>query len=76
MINASDKSCKESHNRLFMCDNIFPKTVPFMRYVEKYGSAEEAADDSIILGVRIAYCINKATDTHLEYVILLAFTRQ
>ena len=43
--------------------------------MEKYGSAEEATDDSILRRMRITYWINKATDTHSEYVIVLAFTR-
>ena len=42
----------------------------------KYGSAEEATDDSIIWRICITYWINKATDTHSEYVTVLAFTRQ
>jgi len=39
--------------------------------VEKYGSAEGSADDSIIRRMRIIRWINKVTDTHSEYVILL-----
>ena len=35
--------------------------------MEKYGRARQATDDNIIR------CITKATDTHSEYVILIAF---
>jgi hypothetical protein len=41
--------------------------------VEKYGRAREATCDSIILRIRIACWINKATDIHSESVILLGF---
>jgi hypothetical protein len=44
--------------------------------VEKYGRAGQATDDNIIRRMRIAYWINKATDRHSEYVILIAFPRQ
>jgi hypothetical protein len=45
-------------------------------YVEKYGRAEEATDDNTTRRMRIACWITKATDTHSEYVILNAFSRQ
>jgi hypothetical protein len=44
--------------------------------VEKYGTAGQAADVNIIRRVRFACWITKATDTHSEYVILIAFPRQ
>jgi hypothetical protein len=44
--------------------------------VEKYGTAEEATEDNIIRRMRFAYWITKATDTHSEYIILIAFPRQ
>jgi hypothetical protein len=43
---------------------------------KKYGRARQATDDSIIGGIRFTCCINKATDTHSECVILIAFPRQ
>jgi hypothetical protein len=43
--------------------------------VEKYGTARQTTDNAI-RRMRIACCIIKATDTHLEYVILIAFPRQ
>jgi hypothetical protein len=44
--------------------------------VVKYGRARQATDDNLIRRKRFACWITKATDTHLEYVILLAFARQ
>jgi hypothetical protein len=44
--------------------------------VEEYGTARQATDDNIIRRMRFACWITKATDTHSEYVILIAFTQQ
>jgi hypothetical protein len=44
--------------------------------VEKYGTARQATDDNIIWRMRFACCITKATDTHSQYVILIALPRQ
>jgi hypothetical protein len=44
--------------------------------VEKYGRVRQATDDNIILRMRFASWITKATDTHSEYVTLIAFPRQ
>jgi hypothetical protein len=44
--------------------------------VEKYGTARQATDDNTIRRMRFAYWITKATDTHSEYIILIAFPRQ
>jgi hypothetical protein len=44
--------------------------------VEKHGTARQNTDDSIIRRMRFACWITKATDTHSEYVILIAFQRQ
>jgi len=44
--------------------------------VEKYGRAGQAADHSIIQCMCFASWITKATDTHSEYVRLLAFAQQ
>jgi hypothetical protein len=38
--------------------------------------AKQATDDNIIRRMRFACWITKATDTHSEYVILIAFTLQ
>jgi hypothetical protein len=44
--------------------------------VGKYGTARQATDDDIIRRMRFACWITKATDTHSEYVIRIAFQRQ
>ena len=44
--------------------------------MQKYFTAGQAADDNITQRMRIAYWISKATSTHLEYIILIAFSQQ
>jgi hypothetical protein len=44
--------------------------------VEKYGKAGQATDGNVIRRTRFECWITKATDTHSEYVILIAFPRQ
>jgi hypothetical protein len=44
--------------------------------MKKYGTARQATDDNIIRRMRFACWIPKATDTHSEYVMLIAFPRQ
>ena len=41
--------------------------------MEKYGRARQATDGNIVWRTRFACWINKAIDTHSEYVILIAF---
>jgi hypothetical protein len=48
----------------------------FRSNVQKYFTAGQAADDNITLHMRIACWISKATNTHLEYVIIFAFSQQ
>jgi hypothetical protein len=43
---------------------------------EKYCTAGQVTDDDIILRMRIAWWIPKATNTHSEHVILTAFARK
>jgi hypothetical protein len=44
--------------------------------VEKYCQARQATDENIKWQMHIACLITKATNTHLEYVILIAFLLQ
>jgi len=44
--------------------------------VEKYCTAGQATDDNIIRRMRLGCCITKATNTHSEYVTLIAFPMQ
>jgi hypothetical protein len=41
--------------------------------VEKYGTARQATDDNTIRRMRFACWVTKATGTHSEYVVLIAF---
>ena len=52
--------------------NFLAECVPFMRH----GTARQATDDTIIRRMRVAYWVSKATGTHSEYVILIAFPRR
>jgi len=44
--------------------------------VEKYARARHGTDDSIILLMLFACLLDKARDTHSEYVQLIVFPRQ
>jgi len=44
--------------------------------VDNYGRALQSTGDIIIGRMRIACWITKATETHSEYVMLIAFPRQ
>jgi hypothetical protein len=79
MRNVSDKSCSENqstHFILFYFILFFRKSYRLQNKVEKCGTARQATDDNIIRRIRFACGIRKATDKHLEYVILPAFPRQ
>jgi hypothetical protein len=60
----------------FMVNSLFPKIVPFMRYVGKYDTLRQDTDGNIIGGMRFACWTNKSADTHSEYLIFIAFPRQ
>jgi hypothetical protein len=55
----------------FMLNNVFLETLPFMSCVEKYCRAGEA--HMTIRRMRNACYMTKATNTHSEYVIRIAF---
>ena len=44
--------------------------------MEKHGTARQATDDNVIQRMRFACWITRATNTHLQYVILIAFSLQ
>ena len=44
--------------------------------VEKYDRARQNTDDKVIGLMRLDYWITKATNTHAEYITLVAVTRQ
>ena len=61
---------------LFSVTFFFRKSCPLGDDVEKYGKARQAADDNVTQPHALFMLHTKATDTHSEYVILIAFTRQ
>jgi len=76
MRNVSDKSCRENQNTHF-CSNLFSaKSCRLRDNVEKYCRARQATDDNKIRRMRIVCWIPKATNTHSEYVTLIAFPHQ
>jgi len=44
--------------------------------LKKYGTATQVTEDNKIRSMSFARRINKATDTHSEYVIVIAFRLQ
>ena len=54
-------------------DLFFRKSCRIRDKVGKYGIAGQATDYKIMRHVRIVCWITKATDTHSEYVIIIAF---
>ena len=70
------KMYRENQKTHFIFNNFVSKIVLFMRYVEKYGRAGQTTDDDTIRLVRFACWINKATNTHSQYVKFIAFPRQ
>jgi hypothetical protein len=54
----------------------FQKSCRLWDNVRKYGTARQATDYNITQRMRFACWITKATDTHSEYVILIAFPHQ
>jgi hypothetical protein len=71
MRNVWDKSCVEKYNTHIVCSvTFFWKLCCVWDNVEKYGRARQATN------MGFAFCINKVTDMHSEYVILIAFPWQ
>jgi hypothetical protein len=56
-----------------MFNNFFPRIVPLLDNVEKYGVARQATDDSVVWLMCFACGITKATDTHPAYEVLRLF---
>ena len=59
-----------------MFNNFFWKSCVLWNNVDKYATDRQATHYNIKRRMRIAFWINKANDTHSEYVILIAFLRQ
>jgi hypothetical protein len=74
------KNCGQNQNTHFLFSNV-PST-PTLRkscrlwHVAKHGRAGQATDDNITGRIRSVCYLTKATNTHSEYAIFLAFPRQ
>jgi hypothetical protein len=76
MRSVSGRSCRENQNTHFMLNNVFLKAYHLCNNVENYGRARQATDDNIMWSMRFACRITKATNTHSEYVVPIAFQWQ
>jgi hypothetical protein len=76
MIKCLRQICRENQNTCFMFSTFYPENRTVWDNVGKHGRARQATDDNIIRHMRISCWITKATDTHSEYVILIAFPWQ
>jgi hypothetical protein len=76
--NILHESCTENQNTHVLCSvtSFTWKSCSIWADVEKRGGAREATDDNIILRMRFACWITKATHTHSTCGILFAFPRQ
>jgi hypothetical protein len=72
--NVSDKRCTKNKNTNLRTITFFSKIVPFSDNVEN--NVEADRPHVTILSTRFACWIHKAKNTHSEYVILIAFSRQ
>ena len=68
----SDKSCRENQNTNFTYNNFFFKNRTVYEIMWK-NIVERSRPQMTIWCMRIASCVTKATNTHSEYVILIAF---
>jgi hypothetical protein len=73
--NISDKSCRENQNIHFVFNTGFTKIVLLYEITWK-NTVEPARPQMIIWRMRIACCVPKATDTHLDYVMFVVFPLQ
>ena len=73
--NFFDKCCRENQNTHFVCNNLYSqKWCRLWDNVEKYGTAGQATDDSIIRLISFACFKTMATDTHSDYWIRIALS--
>ena len=75
--NVSDNSCRENQNTHFVLNTLlFRKKKIRLWDMEKYVRHGHVTDDNITRHMRFACWIPKATNTHSEYVIFIAFPLQ
>jgi len=76
MNNVSDESCKESQHTHFVFNTLFPpKILPFMRYCGK-NILEPDRLQMPVWRMHVTCWMRKATNTHSEYVTVIAFSCQ
>jgi hypothetical protein len=73
MRNVSDESCREKKETRFEFSNVFLIWCRLWDDVEKYCRAGLATESAVIRRMLFACWMAKATDAHLEYVIIIAF---
>jgi len=71
----SGKSCRENQNTHLVFNNFFPENIVVSEIMWK-NTAEPDRSQLTIWRMCVACWIPKATDTHTEYVILIAFPLQ
>ena len=76
MRNVSHKSCRENQNTHSMFSNFFPPENCAVCEIMWKNVVEPDRSQMTIWRMRFASCITKVTDTHSEYVILIALPRQ
>ena len=75
MTNVSGKNYNENQSTPFTF-SLFRKSLCLWDNPENHGRSGQATDDNRIRRTRFANSIPKATDTHSEYVIIIAFSLQ
>jgi len=70
--NISAARCRETQNTHFMSTGLSRKSCRLWDNVEKYDKARQTTGGNSIQPIHIACC----TDTHSEYVIIIAFPQQ
>ena len=71
-----DKVVEKIKTQFYIQYFFFRKSCRLWDNVEKYGRGRQPTDDSVTRHMRIACWLTKATDTHSECVILIAFPWQ
>jgi len=74
--NVSGIICRENQNTFFDQYPFSKNCTVYDIMLKKHGSARQATDNNTIWCMRLACWILKATNTHSQYVILIAFPWQ
>jgi len=74
--NAAEKGCKENQNTQFNFKNLFFLKSPAVYQIMCKNIVKRDRPQMTIWRMRISLCLPKATNTHSQYVILVAFPLQ